>query len=151
MALLETSNGKELLSIPWTTDYDANATSPAVAGKTVFITSGYETGGLALNAGNTAAEVVWQNKVIASHHSDPVIIDGFIYGYSGSSIQNRGDFKCVDLKNGEEMWSTGEIGWGPTVFGDGHLLCMDIRGNLFLVQPDPSKFIKVIESKGSLG
>ena len=28
-------------------------------------------------------EAVWRNKAIASHHSDPYVIDGFLYGYWG--------------------------------------------------------------------
>ena len=34
---------------------------------------------------------------------------------------------------------------------DGRLLCQDIKGNLFLVQPEPNAFIKVTEMKGALG
>ncbi len=98
----------------------------------------------------SAAEVIWQSKVIASHHSDPIIIDGFMYGYSGQSNQNKGYFKCVELETGEEKWSTGEIGWGTTVHVDGHLLCMDIKGNLFLVDPDPNEFRKVTEFRGAI-
>jgi len=100
---------------------------------------------------DTTVEPLWRSKVIASHHSDPVIIDGYIYGYSGQSNQNKGQFKCVKLESGEEKWSTGEIGWGTMVYVDGHLLCMDIEGNLFLVNPDPSGFKKVAELRGALG
>ena len=35
------------------------------------------------------------------------------------------------------MWSTKEIGQGTTTYVDGHLICMDVKGNLFLVKPDP--------------
>ena len=38
------------------------------------------------------------------------------------------------------MWSTNDIGQGTTTFVDGHLICLDIKGNLFLVKPDPTGF-----------
>jgi hypothetical protein len=43
------------------------------------------------------------------------------------------------------MWSTKEVGQGTTTFVDGLLICMDVKGNLFLVQPDPNAFIKIAE------
>ncbi len=150
LACLEPDDGKEVWSTPWETRFGVNATTPAVEGMTIFITSGYRTGCEALKATDSGAEVLWRSKVIASQHSDPIIIDGFIYGYSGQSDQNRGYFKCVELASGTEKWSTGEIGWGTTVYVDGHLLCMDIKGNLFLVKPDSDAFMKVAEFREAI-
>ena len=151
LACLDPDDGKNLWLVPWKTNYGVNATTPAIADMTVFITSGYNVGCEALKVTDTGAEVIWRSKVIASHHSDPIIIDGFIYGYSGQSDQNNGYFKCVELETGAEKWSTGEIGWGTTVYVDGRLICMDIKGNLFLVEPDPSAFRKIAEFRGALG
>lgn len=151
LACLDPHDGSVFWSVPWETNYNVNATTPAVAGATVFITSGYGTGCQALQVGSAGADVLWRNKVIAAHHSDPVIIDGFIYGYSGQSNQNKGYFKCVKLDNGQEKWSTREVGWGTTLYIDGHLLCMDIKGNLSLVKADPGAFRKVTEFKHALG
>jgi len=151
LACLDPDDGKELWSVPWKTNYDVNATTPVTSGTTVFITSGYSTGCQALRMTDTEAEVIWNSKVIASQHSDPIIIDGFIYGYSGQSNQNKGYFKCVELESGVEKWSTGEIGWGTMIYVDGHLLCMDIEGNLFLVKPDPNEFKKITEFRGAMG
>jgi len=148
---LEPSDGRRIWSIPWKTAYDVNATTPVTSGSIIFITSGYNTGCQALKVVGTSVEPLWRSKVIASHHSDPVILEGYIYSYSGQSNQNKGMFKCVDLKSGEEKWSTGEIGWGTTVYVDAHLLCMDIKGNLFLVKPDPNEFKKATEFRGALG
>jgi len=151
LACLGLDDGRELWSLPWKAGYYVNATTPAVVGETVFITSDYNKGCQTLRVTDAGVEVVWCNKVIASHHSDPIIIDGFIYGYSGRSSQNKGCFKCVELKSGEEKWSTNEIGWGTTVHVDDHLLCMDIKGNLFLINPDPDTFRKVAEFRGAVG
>lgn len=95
--------------------------------------------------------MLWNNKVIAAHLSDPIIIDGFIYGYSGQSNQNKSYFKCVKLDDGSEKWSTGELGWGTTLYIDSHLFCMDNKGNLFIVKSDPDAFHKVTEFKSALG
>ena len=148
---LATASGKKLWDIPWKTDYDVNAVTPLVHEDTIFITSGYGTGGALIKVSDKEAKILWINKVIAPQHSDPHIIDGFIYSYSGQSFQNKGVFKCVDLKTGTEKWSTSEMGWGTCTFVDGHLFCCDIKGNLFLFKPDPQKFDKTTEFPNALG
>jgi len=151
LAALDPENGDELWNVPWETPYDVNATTPVIIGDSVFITSGYGTGGSLLRVGRSGAEVLWKNETIASQHSDPYAINGFLYGYSGDSYQNKGTFKCVSVENGSERWTTNEMGWGTCVLVDGHLLCSDIKGNLFLVRPDPDKFVKVTQMREALG
>ena len=151
LAALDPQDGRELWNMTWETEYDVNATTPVVSGDLVFISSGYGTGCELLKVSRAGAEVVWKSEVIASHHSDPFIIDGHIYGYSGLSTQNKGEFKCVELLTGVEKWSTNEMGWGTCVYVDGFLLCSDIKGNLFLMKPDPEKFVMVTRMPGALG
>jgi len=151
LSCLDPDDGKEFWSVPWKTNYKVNATTPVTDGTTVFITSGYGTGCQALKAAPAGAEVLWTGKVIAAHHSDPFIIDGFIYGYSGQSNQNKGIFKCVKLDDGTEKWRTDKLGWGTTLHVDGHLLCMDNEGSLFLVKPDPEALEIVTEFRSALG
>lgn len=151
LSCLDPDDGKEFWAVPWETSYNVHATTPVSAGSTVFITSGYGTGCQALKAGPAGAEVLWTSKVIAAHHSDPFIIDGFIYGYSGQSNQNKGYFKCVKLDDGTEKWSTDKLGWGTTLHVDGHLLCMDNEGSLFLVKPDPEALQLVTQFPNALG
>jgi outer membrane protein assembly factor BamB len=148
---LNPDDGNELWSAKWDTYGGVNATTPAVSGPIVFITSGYNKGCEAIKVSDNNDKTLWSNKVISSQHSDPILIDGYIYGYSGQSLENKGLFKCVELETGKEMWSTNEIGWGTTVYVDGHLLCMDLGGNLFLIKPDPNKFKKVTEFRKALG
>ncbi len=145
------SGGPSLWTIPWKTKYGVNATTPVAFGETVFITSGYKQGSAALRVSASAPpKVLWESKTFAAQHSDPVILDGFIYGYSGNSTQNRGELKCVELETGQEKWSTKEAGWGTLVYADDHLICQDIKGNLFLVRPDPEGFRKVAEHRGAV-
>ncbi len=151
LAAIDAENGAELWNIPWSTPYDVNATTPVVSENRVFITSGYKTGGILLEASRTGGKKIWQNTSIAAQHSDPFVIDGYLYGYSGDSSQNRGDFVCVELATGIEKWRSGEMGWGTCIFAAGYLLCQDIRGNLYLMQPNFDKFIKISELPQALG
>ena len=65
--------------------------------------------------------------------------------------ENKGSFKCVELETGKEKWSTNDIGQGTCTWVDGFLMCLDIKGNLFLMKPGPDKYNKVTELKKALG
>jgi len=151
LACLDPDDGNEFWAVPWKTSYNVNATTPVSGDGIVLITSGYGTGCQALKVGDAGVDVLWTSKVIAAHHSDPFIIDGFIYGYSGQSNQNTGHFKCVKLDDGTEKWSTDKLGWGTTLYVDGHLLCMDNKGSLFLVKPDQDALLVVTQFNNALG
>jgi len=151
LAAVAADTGKELWNTPWETAYGVNATTPLVVDDRVFITSGYKTGAQLLKASDTECQILWTTKAVAAHHSDGYILDGFYYGYSGQSMQNKGAFKCLELASGTEKWATNEMGWGTCTYVDGHLLCLDIKGNLFLMKPDPGRFTKVTGLPKALG
>jgi len=150
LSCLNPKDGSEIWRVPWETDYGVNATTPAIMGDIIFHTSGYGKGGQAIKVTKNDYKVLWTNEIMASQHSDPFIIDGYIYGYSGQSTRNNGDFKCVDLNTGKEIWSTNEIGYGTAIYVDGHIICLDLKGNLFLVKLEPSKFNKIAEIKQAI-
>ena len=150
LSCLNPSDGKALWTVPWLTEYGVNATTPIVSNELIFHTSGYKMGCEAIKVTKNGYSVLWKNNNLEAQHSDPILIDGYIYGYSGESARNVGQFKCLELLTGKEMWSTNLIGQGTTTFVDGHLICQDLKGNLFLVRPNPSEFKKVGEIKSAI-
>lgn len=150
LSCLNPSDGKSLWTAPWPTEYGVNATTPIVSNDIIFHTSGYKMGCEAIKVTNSGYTVLWKNNLMEAQHSDPVLIDGYIYGYSGESYRNNGQFKCIELASGKEMWSTGQLGQGTTTFVDGHLICLNIKGKLFLVKPYPNQFIKIGEIKSAI-
>jgi outer membrane protein assembly factor BamB len=148
LSCVDPENGQELWLAPW--EFEMNATTPAIKDDIVFNTS-FTMGGQALKFSSEFYTVLWKNDAIAAHHSDPIIIGGYIYGYSGFSGRNKGSFNCVELKTGNVMWSTKEIGQGTTAYVDGHLICMDVKGNLYLVRPDPESFRLIDKMENALG
>ncbi|MFC2113498.1 PQQ-binding-like beta-propeller repeat protein [Bacteroidota bacterium] len=147
LSCVEPEMGQELWRAPW--EFEMNATTPAVEENTVFITS-FTKGCEAIEFTSESYKVLWKNDAISAHHSDPIIIEGFLYGYTGFSGRNKGEFKCVELRTGKEMWSTKEVGQGTTTYVDGYLICMDVKGNLFLVKPDTKAFQLIGEIKNLL-
>ena len=150
LSCLNPESGKELWQVPWPTEHGVNATTPAVVDDVVFHTAAYGMGAQAIKVSENGYEVLWKSDVIAAQHSDPVIIDGYIYGYSGDSNRNKGLFKCVELATGRECWSTDQMGMGTIIYVDGHIICQDLGGNLFMIKPNPAEFIKTGELKEAI-
>jgi outer membrane protein assembly factor BamB len=151
LAAIAADTGAALWDRPWETRYGVNATTPLVSGDQIFISSGYGTGAQLLKVSDTDTKVLWASKALSAHHTDAYVLAGFIYGYSGMSMQNKGAFKCLELATGKQKWSTKAMGWGTCTYVDGHLLCQDLKGSLFLMKPDPEKFIKVTDLPEALG
>lgn len=145
LSCIDPETGNEFWRVPWATEYGVNATTPTVDGNIVFHTSGYGMGAQALQISKDGYKVLWKSDVMAAQHSDPVIIDGYIYGYSGDSGRNKGLFKCVKLATGKECWSTDQLGMGTSICVDGFIICQDLKGNLFLIRPNPNEFVKIAE------
>lgn len=147
LSCLNPSDGKVLWTVDWPTEYGVNATTPLVYNDLIFHTSGYGMGCEVIKVTNSGYSVLWRSKAMEAQHSDPILIDGYIYGYSGESSRNVGLYKCIELATGKEMWSTNEIGQGTTTFVDGHLICQDLKGNICIVKPESAGFKKIGEIK----
>jgi outer membrane protein assembly factor BamB len=150
LACLNAHDGKPSWNAGWITDYGVNASTPIIEGNTIFNSSGYGSGCRLIEFTKTNYKELWKNKNIEAQHTDPILIDGYLYGYTGESSQNKGDFTCVELKTGKQMWKTNQIGQGTTTYADGHLICFDIKGNLYLVKPSPKAFEKLGEIKAAM-
>ncbi len=150
LSCLNPTDGKVRWTVPWLTEYGVNATTPIVCSDIVYHSSGYGMGCEAIKVSKDGYSVLWKSDVAEAEHSDPILIDGYIYGYSGASNRNVGQFKCVELLTGKEMWSTDQIGQGTTTFADGYLICQDLKGNIYLVKPETSSFKKIGEIKSAI-
>lgn len=150
LSLINPADGKELWRAPWETSYSVNASTPVVENDIVFHSSGYGQGAEALKITKSGYKVLWQSKVIAAQHTDAIELDGYLYSYSGESARKKGLFKCIEIATGKEMWTTDKLSQGTATFADGHLICFDISGNLYLVKADPASFQKVGEIKAAM-
>ncbi|HWN94881.1 MAG TPA: PQQ-binding-like beta-propeller repeat protein, partial [Methylomirabilota bacterium] len=71
----------------------------------------------------------WKQPVLEVHWSTPVLLDGYLYAFSGRNEPDA-TFRCVELKTGKLMWSRDER-WAPhsskqpSVFGRGSAILAD--------------------------
>lgn len=133
-------DGARLWTAPWRTSYDVNSATPIFVPKTgLFISSGYDTGGMLIQVvaeeDGFKAYQVWRNRVMRNHFNSSVRVERFIFGFDESIL------KCVDVLNGEEKWRGRAGSKGSLIYADGHLLVLGGDGVLSLVEATPEDFV----------
>lgn len=136
--------GKELWRLPWKTEFDCNIATPLLIGNDLlFVTSGEEVGCAMYKLSAGDPELVWESKggksVMMNYWANAVHLDGYLYGLSGE-FNKRIHLNCVDLKTGKLMWSKEDFGKGSLTLADRHLFITTKKGDLVLVQPNPTKY-----------
>ncbi len=94
--------GREVLHIPWKTDWKVNAATPIYHDGHLWLGSGYRTGcgvyKLSKEGDKLAAKEVWQSKVMLNKFQTPVLYEGKLYAFDERAL------KCVDFMTGERHW-----------------------------------------------
>lgn len=100
----------------------AIAPSPVVYNNIVFVTSGYGVGCNAFQVGGSgnrmSARQIYSNREMINHHGGVVLIGKYVYGAS-----DPGEWRCLDVTNGNVLWEDRGVRKGAVVYADGHLYC----------------------------
>lgn len=151
LAVVSPSNGEVLFS-RWfraRVDESVNAMTPLVNGNDVLISSAYyRSGSVLLRAtpGATNYTDVWSGLGLEMHWSQPVLVDGYLYGFSG---RNEPDavLRCVEYATGKVAWERSErwpahsmeqppvYGRGSFLLAEGRLIALGEGGLLGMFRP----------------
>lgn len=118
----------------------ANISTPILLKDHVFAATAYNTGGgLARITGGPAgfsATEVYFNRQMQNHHGGMVVLGNYLYGFAQSNLA------CMDITNGQFKWTNRSVGKGSVVAVDGMLICRGERGEVALVEPNPSQYVE---------
>jgi outer membrane protein assembly factor BamB len=120
---ISAGNGSLLWQIPFETEYEQNAVTPAVY-KDLLIFSGLNKGAFAikplLKDGKWTLQKVWQNERGAMYLNSPVVIGDYVYGMTHF---RKGQYFCLDARTGTTIWtSTGAEGENAAIVSSADLL-----------------------------
>jgi hypothetical protein len=112
----------------------ANVATPVVAGNRVFLSSDYGTGAALLELTATGAREVYFTREMRNHHSSSVLVDGYLYGFSGSILT------AMRLTDGTVAWRDRSVGKGSLIFADGRLYLYSENGVVGLASAVPEGY-----------
>lgn len=113
--------------------------SPIIQGDLVYATVGAGQGcdqiRVTRDGDEFKVEKVYENKNMANHHGNVVLVDGHVYGNS----DGRG-WVCQDFASGEIKWMERQkLRAGAVTFADGHLYCYsEDDGTAALIEATPT-------------
>lgn len=136
---LDVRDGKLLWSHPFQIQYDESISTPVVDGDTVMV------GGdgrpltalrIARQGEKFTVSVAWKNFTLSSYLSSMLVVDGHVYG-----MNDGGEFACVRVADGQELWVGGNHGYYCTPIAAGDvLLALNEKGELLALRLSPLRY-----------
>ncbi|MCB9767693.1 MAG: PQQ-binding-like beta-propeller repeat protein [Candidatus Omnitrophica bacterium] len=142
LVILEPESGKEVCAHPWETDYGVNSCIPQVIGDKIYISADYGHGCALLRFNGDSLDLVWEKTTMMNHFNTASIVDGYAYGFNGH-VSREGEFKCISLETGDQVWETRDVMKGSNLLVDGKLLILTGSGELVLAEPSPNEFKEI--------
>ncbi len=119
----------------------ANCATPVFADNKVFFTSDYGTGaallGLSAQGGEVKAQELYFTKDMRNHHGGVVLVNGYLYGFSGSS-----GLTCIEFATGKRMWANRSVGKGSLAYADGMLYLLGEKQVVGLAEANPNAYVE---------
>jgi len=121
---------------------NAQITQPLKLTDDAFLLSaGYGKGASAIRLRRTSTgfetEEVWKSKNLKTKFSNPILVDGHLYGLSESLLT------CLDADTGELKWRGKKYGYGRVLLAQDKLLILGNTGMLSIVKATPDTFEEV--------
>ena len=135
------SDGKLMWSNSSAANGTANCSTPVFADGKVFFTSDYGTGaallGLSAQSGEVKAQELYFTKDMKNHHGGVVLVNGYLYGFSGSS-----GLTCIEFATGKRMWVNRSVGKGSLTYADGMLYLLGEKHGVGLAEANPNAYVE---------
>jgi len=141
---LDPDTGKENWSLPTRKQSTGNVycASPVVFDDKILLSGWYNLGALLLQVKDAKPETLWHlDNAISTHYANPIIYNGYIYGYHGHAWERGGpNLRCVELATGKVMWEQPQTGSGTIIRSGDNLLILSDSGELLLAKANPKEF-----------
>jgi len=132
-------------AVLWTRDHPdqwgIHASTPVYEDGILYFVAGSKMGGVALKLSEDGTEItpIWEDTEMDTFHGGVVLLDGYIYGTTHRSGR---EIMCLNLKTGEIVWRSRDIGESALVHADGMLYAYEgpQRGDVNLVKATPEGF-----------
>jgi outer membrane protein assembly factor BamB len=144
IAGLDPATGETQWEKPWKIFLNnAQIAQPlALSNDSFLLSAGYGKGAECLTVTHGSGELyaidtAWKSKNLKSKFSNPVLKDGFIYGF------NENSFTCLDASDGKLKWRGSKYGYGRVLLVDDKLVILGNTGILSVVEANPKKFVEI--------
>ena len=125
----------------WSYDFKSisNCMTPVISNGRVFVGNAYGDGSALIHVTSpNSVREVYQNRNLRNFHGGVVLIDGYLYGSSGTS---DGPLVCMNMMTGEVAWKHRSVGMGAVTYADGRLYYRGDRSKrMALIEATPEGY-----------
>jgi len=143
LVLLDPADGRVVYERRWRARSNAsvNAATPIVAENTIFLSSSYGVGALALDfSASLEPRELWSGEdSLTNHYSTAVLHNGVLYGYHGRQEHGQ-SLRAIELRTGKVLWEERGFGAGSVTLAAGRLLLLREEGELVLAETSRERF-----------
>lgn len=138
---LDPTTGKERFRTPFgQRGPTVNAAIPVMMKNQVLLTASYGIGAELLTLHADRADITWNDEILSSQYTTPIVHDGVVYGVHGRQDQGTVSLICFDPQTRKVHWTKAGIEYATLIAADGKLLVMQTDGNLKLVELNKSAY-----------
>jgi outer membrane protein assembly factor BamB len=138
---LDPTTGKERFRTPFgQRGPTVNAAIPVLMKNQVLLTASYGIGAELLTIHADRAEVAWNDEILSSQYTTPIVHDGAVYGVHGRQDQGDVTLICFDPQSRKVHWTKSGIEYATLIAADGKLLVMQTDGHLKMVELNKSAY-----------
>ena len=135
LVAIDPATGKELARTPFgQRGPTVNGAMPVVVGNRVLLTASYGIGAELVNLGRDKLDIDWQDEVLSSQYTTPIIHEGAVFGLDGRQDGGPISLKCFELETRKVHWTKSGLAYATLIAADGKLLVMQTNGTLRLAE-----------------
>jgi outer membrane protein assembly factor BamB len=108
----------------------ASYSAPVAITIDVLLTASYGIGAEWLRLGRQDVEVVWNDDILSSQYTTPILHNGAIYGIDGRQDGGPVELKCFEPESRKIYWSKSGMKYSTLIAAGENLLMMQTSGNL---------------------
>jgi outer membrane protein assembly factor BamB len=145
--------GVELWRDELTTSYDEHSSWPLYREPFLFYATPFQRGARVLRLyyenGAAKAKIVWKSKVMSNDIASSVLAGDCVYGFdvhdsqTGPYGDTKGEFKCIELVSGEELWATPRVRHPSILVCGDKLVMLSETGELIVASASREEYTEL--------
>lgn len=145
---LDPATGKETFRVPFgARGPTVNGASPVMIGDSALLTASYGIGAKRVKLSPSTADVVWEDEILSSQYTTPVVHEGNVFGVDGRQDGGPVSLKCFDPASRKVHWEQPLSQYATLIAADGKLLIMQTNGELLIAALETAKYTELAKLK----
>ena len=138
---LDPATGKELARTPFgQRGPTVNGAVPVMIGQRVLLTASYGIGAELLSLSPSKIDIVWQDELLSSQYTTPIVHDGAVFGIDGRQDGGPISLKCFDPETRKVHWTKPGLAYATLIAADGKLLVVHTNGSARLAELNKTEY-----------